>query len=62
MFIIIVLEALVTSVTCLPPSSPPVRFQTSHVSTVPNISLSSSMARFTAGTLSRSQESFVAEK
>jgi hypothetical protein len=31
----IVREALVTSVTCTPPSQPPVRFHTSHVSTVP---------------------------
>ena len=42
MFISMVLEALVTSVTCLP-----VRLYTSHVSTVPNISCPTSRAAWT---------------
>ena len=36
MFMSIVLEALVTSVTCTPPSVPPVRFHSTQVSVVPN--------------------------
>ena len=62
MFISMVREAFVTSVRCRPPWRPPVRFQTSQQSTVPNISLSSSIARDTSGTFSSSQESLVAEK
>ena len=40
----------------------PVKFHTSHVSTVPNINVPFSAAAFTSSTFSRSQESFVAEK
>ena len=57
MFISIVREALVTSVTWFP-----VSFHTSHVSTVPNISLPESAAWRTSGSLSSSQASLVAEK
>ena len=62
MFISMVLDALVTSVTWLPPDTPPVRFHTSHVSTLPNINVSLSAAARTSGTLSGNQASLVAEK
>ena len=55
----IVREALLTSVTC---SSPRVRRQMSHVSTVPNISLPFSARARAPGTLSRIHLIFVALK
>ncbi|CAM5702959.1 hypothetical protein SALBM135S_02310 [Streptomyces alboniger] len=54
--------ALVTSVTCLPPSVPPVRFQMSQESMVPKaISPRSARAR-SPGTLSSSQAALGPEK
>ena len=44
--------ALVTSVTCTPPSGPPVRFQTSHESTVPKSASPRSAASRTPSTFS----------
>ena len=52
-------EALLTSVTC---SAPPVRFQISQLSTVPNASSPRSARARAPGTWSSSQASFVAEK
>uniref|UniRef100_A0A8W7PH66 Uncharacterized protein n=1 Tax=Anopheles coluzzii TaxID=1518534 RepID=A0A8W7PH66_ANOCL len=62
MFISMVRDAFDTSVTWAPPSGPPVRFQISHVSTVPNRQLPARTAPFTFGTLSSSQRSLTAEK
>ena len=58
----IVRLALVTSVTCTPPSRPPVRFQITHVSMVPKIASPRSAAARTPSTLSRIQRSFPPEK
>ena len=52
--------ALVTSVTCIPPSAPPVRFQIAHVSIVPNTASPRSAAVLTPSTFSRIHCSFVA--
>ncbi len=61
-FISIVRPALVTSVTCTPPSVPPVSFQISQESTVPKaISPASARAR-SPGTLSSSQATLGPEK
>ena len=54
--------ALLGSVTCTPPSAPPVSFQAVHVSIVPNSSSPCSALFLAPGTLSRSQRSFVPEK
>ena len=54
--------ALVTSVRCRPPSLPPVRFQITHVSTVPKIARPSRAASRNPGTLSSIQRSFSDEK
>lgn len=54
--------ALVTSVTWTPPEGPPVRFQSSHVSTLPNSASPRSPASRTPGTWSRIHASLVAEK
>src|SRR3712207_8970567 len=51
--IIIVRLALVTSVTCTPPSVPPVRFQISHESVLPKIASPRSAASRTPSTFSR---------
>lgn len=62
MFISMVRLALVTSVMCRPPSAPPVRFQISQVSIVPN-STSPSLARWSSPfTWSNSQRIRGAEK
>ena len=45
--------ALVTSVTCTPPSAPPVRFQSSQVSVLPKIASPRSAASRTPSTFSR---------
>ncbi|UTH93792.1 hypothetical protein SRIMHP_06620 [Streptomyces rimosus subsp. rimosus] len=61
-FISMVRPALVTSVTCTPPSVPPVSFQISHESIVPKaISPASARAR-RPGTLSSSQAALGPEK
>lgn len=61
-FISIVRPALVTSVTCTPPSGPPVRFQISQESMVPKaISPRSARAR-SPGTSASSQAAFGPEK
>ena len=52
-FISIVRLALVTSVACMPPSLPPVRFQMTHVSALPNTASPRPAASRTPGTLSR---------
>ena len=54
--------ALVTSVTCTPPSAPPVRFQMTHVSILPNTASPRSAAALTPSTFSRIHCSFVPEK
>ena len=51
-------EALVTSVTCSPPSGPPVMFQTSHESIVPNASSPASARSRAPSTWSRIQAIF----
>ena len=62
--IIIVRDALVTSVTCFVPAppAPPVRFHASHESTVPKSAVPPSTAAFTAGRLSIIHRSFTPEK
>ncbi len=52
-------DAFVTSVTC---SEPPVSFQISHVSMVPNASSPASARARAPSTLSRIQRTLVAEK
>ena len=54
--------ALVTSVTWSPPSGPPVRFQTSQESMVPNRAVPSSAFARAPSTWSSSQASLEAEK
>ncbi len=54
--------ALVTSVTWMPPSGPPVRFQTSHVSMVPNSTSPVSARRRNESSCSSSQAIFGPEK
>ena len=51
-------DALVTSVTCTPPSAPPVRFHTSQLSIVPNASSPASARARAPSTLSSSQRTF----
>ena len=58
----IVRLAFVTSVTWLPPSVPPVRFQMHQVSMLPNISSPASARSRAPSTLSRIQRTFVPEK
>ncbi len=55
-------DALVTSVTCTPPSVPPVRFQRTQVSVVPNMSSPASAFSRAPSTFSRIQTIFVPEK
>ena len=55
----IVRDALLTSVTCV---APPVSFQTSQVSTVPNASSPASARARAPGTLSRIHATLVPEK
>ena len=50
-------EALVRSVMCTPPSTPPVRFQTSQLSTVPKSASPRSASARSPGTWSSSQRS-----
>ncbi len=54
--------ALVTSVTWMPPSVPPVRFHSTHVSVVPNSSSPFSARSRAPSTLSSSQVIFGPEK
>ncbi len=61
-FISIVREALVTSVTCTPPSVPPVRFQMHQVSMLPNTRSPASASARAPSTLSRIQRTLVPEK
>jgi hypothetical protein len=61
-FISIVREALVTSVTCRPPSGPPVRFQISQESMVPKAISPRSARALRPGTLSSSQAALGPEK
>lgn len=61
-FISMVRPALVTSVTCRPPSVPPVRFQISQESIVPNAISPRSARALRPGTLSSSQVAFGPEK
>ena len=61
-FISIVRLALVTSVTCVPPLMPPVRFQISQVSMVPNSAMPFSAAARTSGILSSNQRTLGPEK
>src|SRR5438309_6084402 len=61
----IVRDALLGSVTCTrppPPPAPPVRFHTSHESTVPNASLPAFALERAPGTWRRIHCSFVPEK
>jgi hypothetical protein len=53
MFISIVREAFVTSVTCTPPLGPPVRFQITQVSMVPKRRSPASADSLTPSTLSK---------
>ena len=53
MFISMVREALVTSVTCTPPFTPPVMFHTSQESVLPNIRSPASAFSRAPSTLSR---------
>src|SRR5699024_724339 len=62
MFISIVREALVTSVTCTPPFGPPVRFHSSHESVLPNSSSPASAFSRAPSTLSRIHLTFGPEK
>mmetsp|Transcript_118408 Transcript_118408/g.334695 ORF Transcript_118408/g.334695 Transcript_118408/m.334695 type:complete len:253 (+) Transcript_118408:751-1509(+) len=55
-------DAFVTSVTWIPPSTPPVRLYVIHASTVPNMQRPSATAALTAGTFSISHFIFTAEK
>ena len=61
-FISMVREALVTSVTCRPPSPPPVRFHTSHESVVPKMRSPFSAASRAPSTFSRIQATLGPEK
>ncbi len=61
-FISMVREALVTSVTCTPPSVPPVRFQISQESIVPKAISPASARLRSPGTCSSSQAAFGPEK
>jgi len=61
-FISMVRLALVTSVTCAPPSGPPVRFQISQVSMLPNSASPRPAASRRPGTLSSSQRILGPEK
>ena len=54
--------ALVTSVTCTPPLTPPVRFQMNQVSMVPNSRSPASAVARAPGTLSRIQRTLGPEK
>ena len=58
----IVREALVTSVTCAPPLTPPLRFQINQLSIVPKAARPSLTADATSGTCLISQSSLSAEK
>ena len=58
----IVRLALVTSVMCRPPSVPPVRFQISQVSMLPNSRSPDSALSLAPSTLSRIQRIFGPEK
>ena len=58
----IVRLALVTSVMCWPPSVPPVRFQISQVSMLPNTRSPASAFSRAPSTLSRIQRTFGPEK
>ena len=58
----IVRLALVTSVMCRPPSTPPVRFQISQVSMFPKIRSPASAFSRAPSTLSRIQRTFGPEK
>ncbi len=55
-------EAFVTSVTCTPPSVPPVRFHSTHESVVPNSSSPASAFSRAPSTFSRIQTIFVPAK
>ena len=55
-------EALVTSVTCTPPSTPPVMFHSTHASVLPNASWPASALARAPSTLSRIQRIFGPEK
>jgi hypothetical protein len=61
-FISIVRLALLTSVTCTPPLTPPVRFQMHQVSMLPNIRSPASAFACAPGTLSRIHLTFGPEK
>ena len=54
--------ALVTSVTCAPPSTPPVRFQITQESVLPKMASPSSAAARTPSTFSRIHWIFPPEK
>jgi len=58
----IVRLAFVTSVACTPPSTPPVRFQSTQESVVPNSSWPASAFSRAPGTFSRIHTIFVPEK
>ena len=58
----IVREALVGSVMCRPPSVPPVMFQMTQVSMLPNTRLPASAFSRAPSTLSRIQRTFGPEK
>ena len=62
MFISMVREALVTSVTCTPPSVPPVMFHTSQASVLPKSSSPCSARSRAPSTFSRIQAIFGPEK
>ena len=55
-------DAFVTSVACTPPSTPPVRFQRTQVSIVPNASRPASAFSRAPSTFSSSQVTFGPEK
>ena len=58
----IVREALVTSVTCTPPSMPPVMFHSTQASVLPNARSPASAFAWAPSTLSRIQRTFGPEK
>ena len=58
----IVRDALVTSVTCTPPSTPPVRFHNTQQSVLPNNRSPASAFSRAPSTFSRIQTIFVPEK
>ena len=61
-FISMVREALVTSVTCAPPFTPPVRFHSTQVSMVPIARSPASARSLAPSTLSRIHLTFGPEK